>query len=121
MIVFRPHRGGLREAMLEAKYYSSLGYLVDNLVSAHNEAVPYFHITADDLAIKKYTADSRVGWHDTFAIMYESYDNISDKDGYLRYFGGEVYEHPCCPLGFFTTDFCINEVKWKAIKGRNYG
>lgn len=106
MIIFRPHRGGLNDAMKEAKEFSSLKELLHYIVFIHNKTVPFFQINTNDLSIKLYSdKDDRIKWNDVFIICFESYDNINDKIGYHKYFNGKEYNHPCGVLGFFSTEY----------------
>lgn len=105
MIIFRPNRRFLDEAMKEAKEYQSLENLLQDIALQHNNLCPFFTISIDELSIKPYGDDERVGWHDLFIISLESYDRIYDKEGYKKYFGGETYNHPCGVFGFFSTDY----------------
>lgn len=105
MIIFRPHRSSLQEAMKEAKEYNNLYELLNDLVEKHNSFCSFFKIKISDLNISSYSSkgDDRVGWKDLFIIAFESYDRISNKDGYIQYFY-DKYNHPCGVLGFFTTE-----------------
>ena len=108
MIIFRPHRGGLAEAMAEAKEFNSLKDMLEYIVDSHNNGFPgnYFKINIRDLHIEYYGEnDERVGWHDLFIVCYKAYKDIEDKDGYLTYFGGEKADSPCGVIGFFSTNY----------------
>lgn len=106
MIIFRPHRGYLFEAMKECKEFDSLKDLLNFIVNEHNYLCPFFIIKVNDLNIQLYSPeDNRIKWHDVFIITFESFDRISNKTGYLKYFGNEKYNHPCGVLGFFSTNY----------------
>lgn len=109
MIIFRPHRGTLNASMKEKRQFKSLQQMLEYLVYDHNKTIDFFKITSTDLNISLYSSngDERVKWHDLFAVCFESFDRINDKLGYLKYFNGEQYDHPCGVLGFFSTDYEI--------------
>lgn len=106
MILHRPHRGGLAEAMKEMREFESLGELIDTIVAEHNYSIDWFQITPDDLCIIKYgNGDDRIGWEDVFMICMKPYNSVNDKEGYFNYWHGK-YDHELQFGGFFTT-------KWK--------
>ena len=107
MIIFRPHRGSLEASMKEKKEFKSLQQMIQYIIDDHNETIPFFQISFTDLYISLYSpdGDDRIGWHDLFVICFESFDRINDKLGYLKYFNGEQYNHPCGVIGFFSTDY----------------
>ena len=105
MITYRPHRGSLDASMKGKKEFDTLQKLLKYIVTSHNKTTPFFQICVDDLYIELYgnKGDIRVGWKDLFAISFESYDRITDKIGYDKFFNGARYYHPCGVIGFFTT------------------
>ena len=106
MIIFRPHRSSLSMAIKESKEFLSLKYLLNYIVEEHNKMCSFFQIDVNDLNIQLYSQeDTRIKWHDVFIITFESYDRINDKLGYFKYFGHEIYNHPCGVLGFFSTNY----------------
>lgn len=106
MVMYRPHRGGLAEAMSESKEFKSLKDMVDYIVDNFNSTVDCFHIEATDLHIAKYSDnDERIGWHDVFVVCFLPYNCIHDKHGYKKYFNHTLYHMPTGVLGFFTTDY----------------
>ena len=56
MVIFRPHRGGLIEAMEEAKEFNSLKEMLEYIVESHNNGFSgnYFKINIRDLHIEYY-------------------------------------------------------------------
>lgn len=50
--------------------------------------------------------DERIGWENSDYLCIDAYENIRDKEGYKRYFGGK-YNNPIC-IGMFVT-------KWKDV------
>lgn len=106
MIIFRPHRSSLLMAIKESKEFLSLKDLLNYIVEEHNKIYSFFKISVNDLNIQLYNQeDPRIKWHDVFIILFESYDRINDKLGYLKYFNNEIYNHPCGVLGFFSTNY----------------
>lgn len=109
MIIFRPHKGGLEASMKAKREFKSLQQMLKYIIYDHNKTIPFFQISFTDLYISLYcpNGDDRIGWHDVFVVCFESFDRINDKSGYLKYFGGEQYDHPCGVIGFFSTDYEI--------------
>lgn len=104
MIIHRPHRGGLDEAMAEAREFNSLKECLLTLIKEFNQEY-LFEITLDDIVITPYgKGDERIGWHDLFMICCVPYDRVNDKDGYLKYYG-DKYNHPLQLFGFISTDY----------------
>ena len=105
MIIHRPHRGGLYEAMAESREFKSLKECLDTLVLEFNERnSEIFTITTNDICIQQYYSDERVCWHDMFMICIVPYSMVRDKKGYELFFNG-IYDHPLQLFGFFTTDY----------------
>lgn len=93
MVIYRPHRGGLKEAMAEAREFPSVEDMLAYIVEEHTDAVwgPAFDL--DDLVLgREARDDSRTGWHDTRYVYIK------------RYYRGEVYDPPA-PIGFFSEDY----------------
>lgn len=66
-IFYRPHGGGLAEAMADIKKFDSIKEMLDYIVEQHNHA---FDTT--DIYISYYGYDSRIDW-DTFIITVSRY------------------------------------------------
>ena len=47
--------------------------------------------------------DGRIGWKDSDLLCIDRYDNIEDKEGYVRFFNGK-YDRPLC-IGLFATEW----------------
>lgn len=111
MITYRPHRGSLDASMQGKKTFDTLQELLQYIVTKHNAVIPFFKIGTDDLYIRLYgsNGDNRVGWKDLFAVCFESYDRVTDKTGYDKFFNGERYDSPCGVIGFFTTSVKMME------------
>lgn len=92
MIIYRPHRGGLKEAMEEAREFSSREEMLAWIVAEHTnpEFGPAFSL--EDLVIDSETRnDTRIGWHDTRYVS-------------TRRYYGKVYDPPA-PIGFCAEDY----------------
>lgn len=44
MVIYRPHRGGLKEAMAEAKEFNSIDEMKRYICDKHNRSIPWFQI-----------------------------------------------------------------------------
>ncbi len=92
MVIYRPHRGGLAEAMEEAREYQSMEEMLAQIVAEHtdDERGPAFAL--EDLVLGSETKDDpRIGWHDTRYVCTR------------RYFS-ERYD-PSAPVGFCAEDY----------------
>lgn len=120
MVIFRPHRGGLKEAMKEAMEFDSIDEMLKYICAEHNAAVPFFKIKTSDIYIEDMKdSDERVGWHNLYYLIFERWSKISDQEGYLKYFGIEenptwpdekreryiVEDYPVGVIGMFSTDY----------------
>lgn len=97
MIIYRPHRGGLAEAMAEAKEFQTEKDMKKHIYESYKEMYadmfpdPPFEI--EDIVIDqtKCSDDKRCGWHDTRYVC-------------VKRFGNEVYDCPQC-IGMCATDY----------------
>lgn len=92
MVIYRPHRGGLEEAMAEAREFSGVEEMLAYIVQANTdpERGPAFGV--EDLVLcSESKNDSRIGWHDTRYVC-------------TRRYHGEVYDPPA-PIGFCAEDY----------------
>lgn len=120
MVIFRPHRGGLKEAMEEAMEFDSIDEMLKYICVKHNTAVPFFKIKTSDIYIQDMKdSDERVGWHNLYYLIFERWSKISNQEGYLKYFGIEenstrpdeereryiVEDRPVGVIGMFSTDY----------------
>lgn len=120
MVIFRPHRGGLEEAMEEAMEFDSIDEMLKYICAKHNTAVPFFKIKTSDIYIKDMKdSDERVGWYNLYYLIFERWSKISNQEGYLKYFGIEenstwpdeereeciVEDYPAGIIGMFSTDY----------------
>lgn len=92
MIIYRPHRGGLKEAMKETVEFRTCEEMKAYIVEQHTdpEFGPAFDVK--DIVLGEETMDDyRNGWHDTRYVCIRRYYN----NGYF----------PPAPIGFFATDY----------------
>ena len=92
MIIYRPHRGSLSDAMAESCVFANEDemkrWIVDDSAKAFGK--PLFSV--NDIVIDTETiADPRNGWNDTRYVCVKRY-------------GSEVYPVPQC-IGMWATDF----------------
>lgn len=92
MVIYRPHRGGLEEAMAESREFSSGEEMMAYIVESHTDPEwgPAFGL--EDLVLGSETRDDRrIGWHDTRYVC-------------TRKYYGNVYEPPA-PIGFYAENY----------------
>lgn len=95
MIIYRPQRGGLQEAMLEAKEFENEEEMKRYIVKEHSKlfSLPPFDV-CDIVINKKAFCDERIGWWDTRYVCVKRYFN-------------EIYDCPQC-IGYCATDYRKN-------------
>lgn len=92
MVIYRPHRGGLEEAMAEAREFSSGEEMLDFIVAEHTDAERGPAFSLNDLVIgSEARHDPRTGWHDTRYVC-------------TRRYYGERFDPPA-PIGFCAEDY----------------
>ena len=112
-VIYRPHRGGLNEAMKEKKVFDSF----EELQKYVSEQFPeWFKVRPCEIIPSgKPVNDERIGWEDSDYLCIDSYENVSDKQGYEKYFGGK-YDCPLC-IGMFATKWTdYADVKYPSIQ-----
>ena len=96
MVIYRPHRGGLAEAMAEARKFDDFDamkrYIVDD--SARYWGKPAFDIS-DIVIDEEQSPDDRVGWKD---VRYVCTKRYFDED-YMK-----KYKTPQC-IGMCATEY----------------
>lgn len=90
MIIYRPHRGGLAEAMAEAMEFETIQEMKEHIVKEHTdeEMGPAFCI--DDIVLGEETVnDHRNGWKDTRYVCVKRYysDNFIENCGFAQCIG----------------------------------
>ncbi len=87
MIIFRPHRRTLDEAMAEAKEFDSVEEMKKHIVKLWNEGWSGSKelFTADDIVINEKSAvnDDRIGWEDSMHVCVK---RMGDED-YMKKYG----------------------------------
>lgn len=83
MVRYRPHRGGLGEAMAEMVKLASKADLIAHLKKWHAEMYGAPEINEDTLHIKPYGSgpDTRIGWEQTFIVMLDGWGPVGFSDG----------------------------------------
>ena len=106
MVIHRPHRGGLSEAMAEKREFDSIEECINTLIKEFNAKYSYiFHLIRDDICVLPYDDyDERIGWRNVKIICCVSYDSVHDKKGYESFFGGKYY-NPQQIFGFVSSDY----------------
>lgn len=93
MVIYRPHRGGLMDAMAEAKEFESFDEMkryIYEQAEEFNGMKPFEieDIVVDDEGVE----DLRIGWKDTRHVCVK------------RYFGRDFNDAPQC-IGMCSTDY----------------
>lgn len=66
MVIYRPHRGLLKESMSEVREFSTAEEMLDWIVAEHTDPERGPAFSLDDLVIGTESRDdSHIGWHDT--------------------------------------------------------
>lgn len=70
MIFYRPHRGGLKEAMGESKTFNTLNEMIEHIVSSYN-SYAIKPIVKENVSIQLYSdePDTRIGWKRTYVVL----------------------------------------------------
>lgn len=91
MLVYRPHIGGLAEAMAEAKTFNSFNEIKSYVANKWNNLWGYQILNPDDIVLDEESHDDdRIGWKD---VRYLCAKKIGNED-YVKEYG-----HPQC-IGF---------------------
>jgi len=111
MVIYRPHRSTLVDAMALAKEFETTETMIEHVCEEHNSRCDWFQITPEEIYIHPYGSDERVGWHNCFILCYERPSKIKNIEGYKRYFGitdeelTDTDDEPCGVMGMFSTDY----------------
>ena len=98
-VIFRPHRGGLDQAMKEKRVFDSFEELQ---IYAAGKFPEWFRVRPCEIIPGGNPVnDERIGWEDSDYLCIDSYEKVEDKAGYEKYFGGK-YDTPLC-IGMFAT------------------
>lgn len=79
MIIFRPHRGSLDEAMAEAKEFNTVEEMKEHIVKIWHDGWGGSRelFTVDDIVINERSAvnDDRIGWEDSMYVCVKRMGN----------------------------------------------
>lgn len=96
MIIYRPHRGGLRESMAEAREFESVEAMKKYIVEQNTIPEWGRPFSVKDIVVRKSEgADERVGWKNVRRVCIKRY-YVQD---YIELFGA-----PQC-IGHCATDY----------------
>ena len=90
MIIYRPHRGGLRESMAEAREFESVEAMKEYIVQQHTDEELGKAFDIDDIVIGTIQGyDYRIGWKDERMVCTKRYyfENYMDKYGATQCIG----------------------------------
>lgn len=97
MIIYRPHRGSLKDAMAEARVFADAEEMKRWIVADSAKAFGSPLFSVDDIVLdEEVIADTRNGWNDTRYVCVKRY-------------GDELYPVPQC-IGMCATNFPAAEV-----------
>jgi hypothetical protein len=91
MIIFRPHRGSLADAMAEVKEFENEEQMKEHIVKDWQWFISFEDIVIGELLIN----DKRIGWKDTRYVCTKRMGN----DDYMK-----IYHCPQC-IGMCATDY----------------
>lgn len=101
MVIFRHHRGSLGDSMETKREFDSFAELQNYIVE---QMKPYMNLIQEDVVPGgEPVNDERIGWEDSDYLCIRGYKEVSDKEGFEKYFGGR-YENPLC-IGMFATKY----------------
>lgn len=90
MIIYRSHRGGLAEAMAEAKEFETEEEMKQYIYGYHKAyfldlGYPDAPFEIEDIEIdhERPIEDDRIGWHDTMYVCVKRYGN----ENYIKQYG----------------------------------
>lgn len=88
MLIYRPHRGSLAEAMAEAKTFNSFDEIKEYVANKWNSVWGYQILNPDNIVLdEEFHNDDRIGWKD---VRYLCTKKLGDED-YM-----EEYGNPQC-------------------------
>ena len=110
-IIYRPHKGSIIDAMNEIKFFETKENMLQYICDKANE-YSGINIEPCDLLGKMYNEepDERIGWECSYIVTFKAYDDVKNKESYLRYMGGQKFNHPCGVFGFYTDKY---KAKWE--------
>ena len=111
MVMYRPNRGTLSEALEQAREFDSVEAMLNHVCTEHNKEFAWFQITPEEICSERYGSDERIGWHNCFMLLFERPSKIKDIKGYQNYFRltdeklESMADEPRGVLGMFSTDY----------------
>lgn len=87
MLIYRPHRSSLEEAMKEARTFNSFEDIKNYVANEWNNLWGYQILNPDDIVLDEKFYDDRIGWKD---VHYLYAKKIGNED-YIKEYG-----HPQC-------------------------
>lgn len=101
MIIFRHHRGLLSDSMKTAREFESFKDLQNYIVQYMK---PCMNLIPEDVVpCGEPINDERIGWEDSDYLCIRGYNEVTDREGFEKYFGGR-YENPLC-IGMFAAKY----------------
>lgn len=99
MIIYRPHRGGLAEAMALEKEFETIKEMKEYIVQQHTDEEMGAAFEIDDIVIGDENAeDYRIGWNNTCYVCVKRYysEDFIEKYGAAQCIGmcATDYEKP---------------------------
>ena len=84
MLIYRPHRSSLAEAMAEAKTFNSFDEIKEYVANKWNSVWGYRILNQDDIILNEESHDDdRIGWKDVYYLCAKK---IGDED-YIKEYG----------------------------------
>ncbi len=90
MVIYRPHRGGLAEAMAEKKEFQTEEEMKQYIYEEHKnyyQGLGYdnapFEIEDIEIDVERPHEDERIGWHNTMHVCVKRYGN----EDYIKKYG----------------------------------
>lgn len=96
MIIYRPHRGMLADAMMEAREFKTLDEMKDYIIKRD-----IFSIKKEDIVLSEKTHDdNRINWKDIHYVCIKGYKTFAGT--YIDYV--KMYGKPQC-IGMCSDDY----------------
>ena len=104
---YRPHRGGLNEAMNQHRFFDTQEEMLEELCDSLNDYC--IHVEPCDFVCMLYSEDPdyRIGWNNTYIINFKPFNEVKNQESYLRLLGNK-FDHPCGCFAFYTQDYKDN-------------
>lgn len=108
MIIYRPHRGGLRESMAEAREFESVEAMKEYIVQQHMDEELGQALSVDDVVLgaEKFH-DERIGWWKGYLVCTKRYYS----EDYMKLYGTAQY------IGYCSTNYGSLEQSQRMCRG----